>query len=231
MDRRRFPLQAAHQTGAATRALRQGVLNVARRSLVCGLLVLVVALAPACTQLKRFTYEGWGRDGWQQPERVIATLALESGARVADLGSGGGYFTFRLARAVGAAGRVYAVDVDADLNAYVAERAKREGLVNVEVVLAEYADPKLPDASVDLLFTCNTYHHLSERTRYFANARRVLRPRGRVAIVEFKHEGWFQKRHSTPSESIRLELEAAGYRLVQEHDFLSRQHFLVFEVD
>lgn len=195
------------------------------------LLPLVATLVPGCTQLKRFAYEGWGRDGWQQPERVIETLALEPGERVADLGSGGGYFTFRLARAVGPSGRVYAVDVDADLNAYVAERAKQEGLANVEVVLAEYADPKLPDASVDLLFTCNTYHHIEERTRYFANARRVLRPQGRVAIVEYKNEGWFQKRHSTPSESIRSEMEAAGYHLVQEHDFLSRQHFLVFTVD
>src|SRR3990172_9550282 len=116
--------------------------NPSRRRLPAAVLALVslASLAVACTQLKRCAYEGWGRDEWQQPERVVEALGLEPGARVADLGSGGGYFTFRLARAVGPTGKVYAVDVDEDLNAYVAERAREEGHANVETVLAEYTD-------------------------------------------------------------------------------------------
>jgi cyclopropane fatty-acyl-phospholipid synthase-like methyltransferase len=193
-------------------------------------LAALAGLAAACTQLKRCSYEGWGRDEWQQPERVVEALALEPGARVADLGSGGGYFTFRLARAV-PAGRVYAVDVDADLNAYVAERAREEGLENVQVVLADYADPKLPEP-VDLVFTSNTYHHLEDRTRYFANAKQYLRPQGRVAILELSEApSWFLPSHTTSAETIRSEMEAAGYRFVEAHDFLERQHFLVFAVD
>ena len=132
---------------------------------------------------------------------------------------------------MGPSGTVYATDVDADLNAYVAERAKEEGLANVEVVLAEYADPKLPLAGIDLLFTCNTYHHIEDRARYFANAKKYLRPHGRVAIVEYKEGGWFLASHATPGESIRSEMETAGYRLAQDFDFLPRQHFLVFSVD
>ena len=193
-------------------------------------LAALAGLAGACTQLKRCSYEGFGRDAWQQPERVVEALALDPGARVADLGSGGGYFTFRLARAV-PAGRVYAVDVDADLNEYVVERAREEGLGNVQVVLAEYADPKLPEP-VDLVFTSNTYHHLEDRTRYFANAKRYLRPHGRVAIVELSEApSWFLPSHTTSAETIRSEMEAAGYRFVEAHDFLERQHFLVFAVD
>jgi predicted methyltransferase len=202
-----------------------------RRAAAVLALASLAFLAAACTQLKRCSYEGWGRDDWQQPERVVAALALAPGARVADLGSGGGYFTFRLAHAVGPTGRVYAVDVDADLNAYVAERARQEGLAHVEVVLAEYADPRLPEP-VDLVFTSNTYHHLEDRTRYFANAKKYLRPHGRVAVIELSEApSWFLPSHTTSAETIRSELEAAGYRLVEAHDFLERQHFLVFAVD
>src|SRR5262249_8042116 len=82
--------------------------------------LLVVALSAGCTRMKRFAYEGFLRDRWQHPERVIASLGLQPGAAVADLGSGGGYFTFRLARAVGPTGKVYAADVDQDLNDYIA---------------------------------------------------------------------------------------------------------------
>jgi cyclopropane fatty-acyl-phospholipid synthase-like methyltransferase len=202
----------------------------ARRPAAVLALAALACLAGACTQLKRCSYEGWGRDEWQQPERVVEALGLEPGARVADLGSGGGYFTFRLARAV-PAGRVYAVDVDADLNAYVAERAREEGLENVQVVLAEYADPKLPEP-VDLVFTSNTYHHLEDRTRYFENAKQYLRPQGRVAILELSEApSWFLPSHTTSAETIRSEMEAAGYRFVEAHDFLERQHFLVFARD
>jgi predicted methyltransferase len=190
----------------------------------------VVTLSAGCTQLKRFAYEGFRRDAWQHPDRVIETLAIHPGDAVADVGSGGGYFTFRLARAVGPSGKVYAVDVDEGLNEYVARRAREDGLDNVAVVLARYDDPLLPQSGVDLIFTCNTYHHLDDRVAYFAKARKYLRPGGRVAIIEYKGTGWFERwfGHSTPSAAIRSEMEAAGYRLQQDLDFLPRQHFLVF---
>ncbi|MDP8957777.1 MAG: hypothetical protein M3N51_00920, partial [Actinomycetota bacterium] len=78
--------------------------------------------------LKRFGYSGLRRDRWQQPERVVAELGLQPGDRVADLGAGGGYFTFRLARAVGPSGVVYAVDTDRDVPSSLSERAVREGV-------------------------------------------------------------------------------------------------------
>jgi predicted methyltransferase len=203
----------------------------ARRPAAALVLVSLASLVLACTQLKRCAYEGWGRDGWQQPDRVVETLALAPGARVADLGSGGGYFTFRLARAVGPTGRVYAVDVDASLNEYVSTRAREEGLANVEVILAGPADPKLPEEGVDLLFTSNTYHHLEDRSRYFGAVRERLRPHGRVAILEYAEGGFLHGSHATPRESIVAEMESAGFRVEQDHDFLlPRQHFLVFTV-
>src|SRR4030095_12939357 len=90
---------------------------------------MVLALFCAgCTSLKRWAYEGWGRDRWQQPDGVIEALRLRPGDRVADLGSGGGYFTFRLAKAVGPTGHVYAVDVDEGVDDYIVGTVQHGGV-------------------------------------------------------------------------------------------------------
>jgi predicted methyltransferase len=191
---------------------------------------LFVALLSGCASFKRFAYEGWGRDRWQKPDEVITTLGLRARQSIADIGSGGGYFTFRFARAVGPTGKVYAVDIDEDLTEYVRERAREEGLLNIQVILARPDDPRLPEGSIDILFTSNTYHHIENRTEYFARARKYLRPGGRLAIVEHAGKSWFTRLfgHYTSSEAIRTEMTAAGYTLEHEYDFLPRQHFLVF---
>jgi len=185
-----------------------------------------------CGSWKRFAYEGIGRDAWQKPDEVVALLGIEPGDHVADIGAGGGYFTFRLADATGETGRVYAVDVDDDMLAYLRDRVAEDGRHQVEVVRGEYADPLLPDGRIDLVFSCDTYHHLEARTEYFSRLRADLAPGARVAIIELNDESFFARTfgHMTPKQTIIDELGAAGYRLVADHDLIDRQHFLVFEV-
>jgi arsenite methyltransferase len=202
-----------------------------RSTRVCAALAAVsLALMSSCATWKKFAYEGFGRDRTQQPERVISALGLQPGQQVADLGAGGGYFTFRLADAVGPTGKVYAIDIDADMTEYLEREVVARGAHNVEVVQATADDPGIPAHSVDLLFTCNTYHHIGERVAYFAHAGRVLRPGGRVAIIDLNGSGWFSWLfgHSTKPETIRSEMESAGYRLDRQYDFLSQQSFQVF---
>lgn len=195
-----------------------------------GSLALALLILASCAVIKQCAYEGIGRDQWQQPERVIQSLEIKPGARVVDLGSGGGYFTFRLAKAVGSSGKVYAVDIDRDMTDLVAKQAKKEPAGNVEVILGKPDDPLLPEAGVDLIFTVDTYHHFENRVNYFAKLRKVLRPNGRIAIIDFDRRAWFEGlwRHYTPSEFIKREMEAAGFSLQREFDFLDRQSFLIF---
>ena len=185
-----------------------------------------------CGSYKRLAYEGFRRDAWQKPDEVVAALGIEPGDQVADIGAGGGYFTFRLADAVGEAGRVYAVDVDDDMIGYLRERVADEGHPQVEVVRGEYGDPLLPDGRIDLVFSCDTYHHLEGRTQYFSDLRADLAPGAQVAILELNDVSFFARTfgHMTPKQTIVDELGAAGYRLVADHDLIDRQHFLVFEV-
>jgi len=199
-----------------------------RAAAVLAAALLAGALAGGCTRFKRFAYEGVGRDAWQKPDEVVAALELRPGDRVADLGAGGGYFTFRLAEAVGPEGRVLAVDVDDGLLAYLAERAREEGRTNVEPVRAAYDDARIPAPGADLVFTCNTYHHLEDRSAYFARLRSSLRPGGRVAIVDFTPGRAPFGAHGTDPDTIVRELGDAGYALVARHDFLETQSFLVF---
>ena len=202
-----------------------------RRALAAALVALALTSA-GCGAFKRFAYSGLSRDEWQQPERVVSALALAPGARVADLGAGGGYFTFRLADAVGPGGRVYAVDVDDDMIEYLRDRVTAEGRANVEVVRAEPDDPRLPDRRIDLVFTCDTYHHLTQRSEYFAKLRTDLAPGARVAILDLNDRSWFGRLfgHQTPKQTIVDELTAAGYRLVADHEgVIDRQNFLIFE--
>jgi len=145
-------------------------------------------------------------------------------------GAGSGFFTFRLADAVGPTGKVYAVDIDAEMNADLAKRVQDKGYQNIAVLLARPNNPGLPDNDIDLIFTSNTYHHLEDRVPYFANLQQDLLPDGRIAIIDFTGEGWFQQLfgHYTPSETIQRELQEAGYTLQAKMDFLPTQVFLIF---
>lgn len=174
-------------------------------------------------------FEDPSRDAWQQPEKVLEALALPPDAKVADVGSGTGYFAVRLARAV-PQGHVYGVDVEPDMGRYLGERAGREGLANVTPVLATPSDARIPEP-VDLVLVVDTYHHIGERVDYFQRLKDSLAPGGRLAIIDFRKGQPMgpPEAHKLAPEQVREELEAAGWRLTETHDFLPHQYFLVFQ--
>jgi len=169
------------------------------------------------------------RDAWQKPHEVIQALALKPDAVIADIGSGTGYFSVRLAHMV-PKGRIYGVDIEPDMVKYLAERAKRDGLKNLIAVRGAPSDPLLPEKA-DLILIVDTFHHIEERDRYFRTLHGSLKPGGRIAIIDFRMDspdGPPKSARSTP-DGIKAELNRAGYTLVQEHDFLPNQYFLIFQ--
>jgi arsenite methyltransferase len=201
-----------------------------RALLWTGLALFALSFSWGCTSFKRWAYEGSGRDSWQHPNDVIRALQIRPGEQIADIGAGGGYFTFRLADAVGKDGKVYAVDIDEGMVSYLKERAATDHYENVEVILATPEDPKLPAGGVDLIFTSDTYHHFDDPTAYFTHIKRYLHPGGRVAIIDLKDEGFFAWLfgHATDVDVMRQQMRAAGYEVQAEYAFLPRQEFLVF---
>lgn len=169
----------------------------------------------------------------EQPDRVIATMKLAPGDVVADIGSGSGYFTRRLAKAVLPAGKVYGVDIQPEMNAILAENCKKEGIENVEIILSEEADPKLPAESVDWILLVDVYHEFQQPIPMLAKMREALKPGGRVALLEYRLHGdtgaHIQKDHRMSVEQVLAEWEPAGFRLVTRHEFLPTQHLFIFE--
>ena len=168
------------------------------------------------------------RDVWQKPHEVIQALALKPDAVVADIGSGTGYFSARIANMT-PKGRVYGVDTEPDMVKYLSERAKREGLKNVTAVQAGPGDPRLPEKA-DVVILVDVYHHVENREQYFRQLQSSLKPGGRVAVIDFRMdspEGPPKSARIEPGR-VKAEMERAGYVLAQEHAFLPNQYFLVF---
>lgn len=177
-------------------------------------------------RLKAAALSGPRRDRWQQPQRVIDALGIEQGMRVADIGSGGGYFTMRLARAVGPEGCVYAVDTDADLRSLVADRAAAGELTNVTTVAPPQHEPGLPEP-VDLAVIVDAFHDLPDPPAYLrALVEQHLALNARVAVIEAVPRWWLLG-HATEPAVIRAALEDADVTIEANHDFLRRQSFLV----
>lgn len=172
-------------------------------------------------------FESPERDAWQRPDEVIAALDIPHGGRVADIGAATGYFPVRIARARPDV-IVYGIDLEPDMVRYLAERAQKEGLTNLQAVQATESDPKIPEP-VDLVMLVNTYHHVEGREAYFRAVAEKLREGGRLAVVDFRPGSQKGPRHKLPREQVIDELAAAGYRLATEHTFLPEQYFLVFE--
>jgi ubiquinone/menaquinone biosynthesis C-methylase UbiE len=177
------------------------------------------------------TFDDPARDSWQMPGRVIETLALSPGASVADVGAGTGYFSVRLAKAV-PQGILYAVDIEPTMLEHVRKRAIGEGLKNLVTVQANATSPSIPKP-VDLAIIVDTYHHLPSRHVYFRELAKSLVAGGRVAIIDFRKDSpeGPPPEFRFEADQIIGEMKQAGYRLDARHDFLPRQHFLVFRVE
>jgi len=175
-----------------------------------------------------------GREEEQRPAEIIRTMGLKNGDRVADLGCGTGFFARRMARAVGPRGTVYAVDIQPEMLEQTKALAERDGVTNVVAVLGAADDPRLPAAGLDWILLVDVYHEFQQPGPMLARIRAALKPKGRVALVEYRLEGdsaaHIRREHRMSVEQILAEWTPSGFRLVGRHEFLPTQHFLVFAV-
>lgn len=173
------------------------------------------------------------RAEWQKPDQIPGALGLKPGMAVADIGAGTGYFLKFFSDAVGPSGKVYAVDIEPKLTAYMQERAHREKTANVTVVLAAPDNPNLPAAALDVIFICDTWHHINDRIGYLGLLAKALKPGGAVAIVDFhKREAPVGPplEHKMAREEVVAEFAEAGWVLASQSDILPYQYLLVFRV-
>jgi putative heme-binding domain-containing protein len=170
----------------------------------------------------------------EKTDDLVRALEIRAGARIADVGAGTGYFTWRLAEAVGAGGKVLAVDIQRMMLDHATETVRSHELSDrVEYVLAAEDDPHLPANSLDMVFLGHAYHEFSDPDAMLTAIRRALKPNGRLVVVEYAKEN-SRAPASTPHkmsfDEIRSEIEPAGFDLDRILDFLPVQHGLIFTV-
>ena len=169
------------------------------------------------------------RDAWQKPTEVVGLMGLEPGMTVADLGAGTGYFVGHLSAAVGAEGKVLALEPEANMVHFIAQRAKEEGWSNVESHKIPYDSPGVPKGALDRILIVNTWHHIENRGAYAARLRDSLAPGGQVVVVDFTRESPTgpPAAHRLAPEQILDELAEGGLtgRVVEEE--LPRQFVVI----
>ena len=169
------------------------------------------------------------RDEWQRPADIFAALQIRAGSRIADLGAGQGWLTTRLAKAVGPTGRVFAVDIDEAQLGRLAEVLAKDTVRNVELVLAEDDDPRLPYGTLDGVVIVNAYHEMPKRVPILESVKRSLRPGGLLVIVDNTPADTITTRkeqtarHSLAIDFARDDLEAQGFEVVRtDPSFIQR---------
>jgi ubiquinone/menaquinone biosynthesis C-methylase UbiE len=153
---------------------------------------------------------------------------------VADVGAGSGYFTVRLAKRVGASGKVYAVEIQPEMLSLLRRRIASEKLTNVDPILGTESTPKLAPASVDLILMVDVYHEFSQPQKMLRRMKEALRTDGRLVLLEYRKEDPhipIRSEHKMSVEEVRMELEAEGFKLEQVLNDLPRQHILIFRKD
>ncbi len=160
-----------------------------------------------------------------------ANLGLKPGMAVCDMGSGNGYHTLPMAEAVGDTGKVYAVDVQPEMILMLNERIAAKGVKNIVPIVGALDNPKLPEASCDMILLVDVYHEFSHPEAMLTAMKKALKPEGVIVLVEFRAEDDsvpIKPEHKMSKAQILKEMEVNGLKLVREFEGLPWQHMMFF---
>lgn len=178
-------------------------------------------------------FEKEGREIYDHREQIIKAARIRPGSAVADVGAGTGLFTPMLSAGAGPQGRVYAVDIVPAFLQLIAKRSKQAGLRNVTTVQCTERSIGLPPNSIDAAFICDVYHHFEYPQHSLASLHQALRPNGEVFLVDFKRvpgvsSDWILNHVRAGQEAVTAELEAAGFKKLEEIPLLKDNYVLRF---
>jgi ubiquinone/menaquinone biosynthesis C-methylase UbiE len=161
-------------------------------------------------------------------------LGLEPGMTIVDMGCGNGFWTLPMAKEVGQDGRVLAVDIQREMLSKLKARGAQQSLNNIEPILGKVNDPRLPIGEVDMVLMVDVYHEFSHPQSMLWSIRRSLKPKGVVALLEYREEDPsvpIKPRHKMSKRQIIKEYQANRLKLVREYNGLPWQHLMFFARD
>lgn len=173
------------------------------------------------------------REKEEAPTKLMAALKIQPGQSVADIGSGSGYFTFKLCKEVGEKGKVYAVDIQQEMLDFLEKKAKESKVANIVSVLGKEDDPKLPADTIDLILMVDVYHEFNYPYEMTAAMVKSLKTGGRIAFVEYRGEdAWVPIKEVHKMTERQVIKEMAEFPLMKHKGTLGvlpRQHIILFE--
>jgi len=161
---------------------------------------------------------------------LLKNLAVKSGMVVADIGAGSGYHSALLSKMVGT-GKVFAVDVEPEMIAYLNARIKQEKLTRIVPVLSTEQKVSLPENTIDMMLLVDVYHEFSFPYEMALSMRSALKPGGKLVLVEFRAEDPtvpIKTIHKMSEAQAIKEFKAAGFAFDKNIDNLPWQHCMVF---
>ena len=165
-------------------------------------------------------------------EEILQQLNIKHGYHIADIGSGGGYYTLKFAELVGDNGLVYAVDVEKNNLDYIAREAeKRHFQDRIKLTLTDKKNSNLPEEDMDVIFLRNSFHHLKNRAEYFKNLSKCLNNNGIIVIIDHKkgQSSGPSLNHGTGEGEIEGVMEEIGLKEYRSFDFLPGQWFFIYK--
>ncbi|AMQ56168.1 class I SAM-dependent methyltransferase [Algoriphagus sanaruensis] len=171
------------------------------------------------------------REQEESVSMAIKNLPVSESSVVADIGAGSGYYTFKIAPKV-PQGKIFAVEIQDQAINYLKAKSKELGFSNVIPVMGTEKSPNLPVASVDLAIMVDVYHELEFPVEMLAAIKKSLKPGGKLLLIEYRGEDpaiAIKPLHKMTVKQAEKELEANGFKLVENGKFMKIQHFLVFE--
>jgi ubiquinone/menaquinone biosynthesis C-methylase UbiE len=178
-------------------------------------------------------FETEGREVFENREAIIAALDIRPGMAIADVGAGTGAFSFPLAREVGITGKVIAQDISPEFLRGIEARARKDNLPQLHSLLGAEKEARLAPRSVDMVFTCDTYHHFEYPQAMLASLHQALRPGGRLIVIDYERRPgrsspWVLGHVRAGRETVVAEIEAAGFKLLRAYQFLRENFFIEF---
>jgi ubiquinone/menaquinone biosynthesis C-methylase UbiE len=168
------------------------------------------------------------RDEWQQPEKIMDLVGLRPGMVIGEVGAGTGYFTFKMAARVGPEGKIYANDINRSALKKLEERAEREGVGNIEIIVGREDDPLLPE-NLEMVFMVYVLQHIREQAALLENLKPSLAPGATLVIVEGDPD-YYHVNHFLSPEGAERVLTAAGFERVMLKTFLPRDNLFVYRL-
>lgn len=177
-------------------------------------------------------FETESREIFHQRTDIVALLGLKPGMSVADIGAGTGLFTLPFSQAVGAGGKVYAVEIARNFLEHIQARASKAGAANVQAVLCTERSVELPEASLDLAFICDVYHHFEYPQASLASLHKALKPGGELVLIDFKRipgvtSDFIMNHVRAGQEVFEAEVTAAGFEKTTEVKDLLKENYIV----